>query len=81
MFDSITDALSHLGPKETFLCADFKIDSLGEFRPKQTLDSPKLPHRFQSFHGKSGGIDIYVARTPNIIKNIHYCGGALFEKK
>lgn len=80
LFDSITDAISHLGNNETFLAADFSLKSFGELRPNQTLDSPKLPKHFQTFLGKSNNLKFYISKDPSMIKNIHYCGGKLFEE-
>lgn len=81
LFDSLEDAFQHFGKKETYLCADLKVDNLGQFRQGQKLDSPGLPRRYTSFHGKKKGIEFYVVKDKDLISNIHYCGGTPWNEK
>lgn len=79
LFDSITDAKAHLGNKETYLAADMKLVSYGELRPHQTLKSRSLPSHFQTLLGQKNEIKFFIAKKPELIKNIHYCGGLPFD--
>lgn len=77
MYDSLQDALQ-VQQGETYLAADCYMKSYYKLKNNEKITS-RLRTEHKSFKGKLNGMCYYIFADPSLIRNIHYCGGRVFD--
>lgn len=75
LFDTITDALNVNPNQETFLAADVSMKNCQKLDRVVDVNSHNVNRRCRSFVGSYNNINYFIIKDPELIKNIHYCGG------
>ncbi|OHT02226.1 hypothetical protein TRFO_30742 [Tritrichomonas foetus] len=79
MYDSVTDALQEHPQATTFLAADVHIKKRYNLSNRETITS-LMRRRYKSFSAQVNGFKYYIVVDPRQIVNIHFSGGALFDR-